>query len=136
MACFSPDTEAAIINALLRGTTLTATSNVYVGLFTALPTGGIGGTEVAGGSYARVEIASTTGNWATPSNGETSNLVQIRFPIPSASWGEVVGVGVWSAASGGAMIMHGTLTPSRTITNGQPAPVFIPGAFILRVDSL
>ena len=142
MACFSPDLEAALINNLLRGQSLdfgggasgAATTSTFVGLFTALPTGGIGGTEVTGGSYARVEVASATGNWAAPSNGETSNVNPIKFAIPTADWGEVLGVGIWSAATSGTLLLHGTLSPTRTITNGQAAPVFVPGALILRLD--
>lgn len=142
MACFSPDLETAIINNLLRGQPLDfgggasgpATSTVYVGLFTDLPTGGIGGTEVSGGSYARVAVTSTTGNWAAPSNGETSNAVPIKFAAPSADWGDVLGVGIWTASTSGTLLLHGTIDPTRTITNGQAAPVFIPGALILRLD--
>ena len=142
MACFTPGLEAAIINNLLRGQSLdfgggasgAATSSVYVGLFTALPTVGIGGTEVSGGSYARVEVSSTTGNWVAPSNGETSNTAPIKFPIPTADWGEVLGIGIWSAATSGALLLHGTISPTRTITNGQAAPVFVAGALILRLD--
>lgn len=142
MACFSPELENAIIDNLLRGQSLdfgggasgAATSSVYVGLFTSLPIGGIGGTEVTGGDYARVEVASTTGNWTAPSNGETANAVPVKFPVPSADWGEVLGVGIWSAASSGTLLLHGTISPTRTITNGQAAPVFVPGALILRLD--
>lgn len=142
MACFSPDLEAAIINNLLRGQSLDfgggasgpATSTVYVGLFAALPTGGIGGTEVSGGGYTRIAVASTTGNWVAPSNGETSNAIPIKFAVPSADWGDVLGVGIWTASTGGTLLLHGTASPPRTITNGQAAPVFIPGALLLRLD--
>lgn len=142
MACFSPDLETAIINNLLRGQSLNfgggasgpATATVYVGLFTALPTGGIGGTEVTGGSYARVEVASTTGNWTAPSNGITANAAPIKFAIPTANWGEVLGVGIWTASTAGTLLLHGTISPTRNIINGQAAPVFVPGALILRLD--
>lgn len=142
MACFSPELENALIDNLLRGQDFDfgggasgpATSTVYVGLFTALPTGGIGGTEVSGGSYARVAVSSATGNWAAPSNGETTNAVPIKWAVPSADWGDVLGVGIWTASTGGTLLLHGTIDPTRTITNGQAAPVFIPGALILRLD--
>ena len=142
MACFSPDLENAIINNLLRGQSLdfgggatgAATSTTYVGLFTALPVGGTGGTEVSGGDYARISVTSTTADWAAPSNGETSNLVIIRFAVPTADWGEVLGVGVWTAATAGTLLLHGAVSPPRTIISGQAAPVFVPGALILRLD--
>lgn len=142
MACFTPDLETAIINNLLRGQSLNfggsasgaATASTYVGLFTALPVGGIGGTEVTGGSYARVEVVSTTGNWTAPSNGETANVAPIKFAVPSANWGDVLGVGIWSASTGGTLLLHGSISPTRTITSGQAAPVFVPSALILRLD--
>lgn len=142
MACFSPDLENTIINNLLRGQSLdfgggatgAATASVYVGLFTALPAGGVGGTEVTGGSYARVEVASTTGNWTAPSSGATANVNPIKFALPSADWGEVLGVGVWTAATAGTLLLHGTISPTRNIINGQAAPVFVPGALILKLD--
>lgn len=142
MACFTPELEAALINNLLRGQSLDfgggasgpATATVYVGLFTALPTGGIGGTEVSGGGYARVPINSSTGNWTAPSNGETSNVEPIKFPKPSGDWGEVLGVGAWSAATAGTLLLHSTITPARIVLGGQAAPVYVPGALILRLD--
>ena len=36
----------------------------YVGLLTAAPSDNGGGTEVSGGSYARVAVNATLANWA------------------------------------------------------------------------
>jgi hypothetical protein len=138
----SPDLKNAIINNLLRGQTLNfggdatgkATASTFIGLFTALPIDGVGGTELTGGDYARVEVVSNLTNWAAPSNGVTANSLPIKYAIPSADWSEALGVGAWSASSGGTLLLWGPLTTPKTILSGQPAPVFVPGALILRVD--
>jgi hypothetical protein len=138
----SPDLKSAIINNLLRGQELNfggdasgkATNSTWIGLFTALPVAGVGGTEVTGGDYARVEVVSATGNWAAPSNGVTANSLPIKYAIPSADWGDVLGAGAWSASSGGTLLLFGPISPTKTIFSGQAAPVFIPGALILQVD--
>jgi hypothetical protein len=142
MSCFSTDLKNAIVNNLLRGQALNfggdatgkATASTFIGLFTVLPTGGGGGTEVTGGDYARVEVVSNLTNWAEPSNGVTYNALPIKFAVPSADWGDVLGVGAWSAVSGGTLLVFGTVSPTKTIISGQAAPVFVPGALILQVD--
>jgi hypothetical protein len=144
MACFGANLENDFINWLLRGQTMNyggtatgyGTASTHVGLFTDLPVGGSGGTEVSGGSYARVEVASTTGNWVAPSNGETYNAIPIRFPRPTDDWGDIIGVGVWSSASGGTLLLHGSWAPAKPVMDNQSPPVFVPGALILRVDAI
>ena len=142
MSCFSTDLKNALVNNLLRGQALNfggdatgkATASTWIGLFTALPTGGGGGTEVTGGSYARVEVVSNLTNWAEPSNGVTYNSLPVRFAVPSANWGDVLGVGAWSASGGGTLLLFGPISPTKTIISDQVAPVFVPGALILQVD--
>ena len=68
MAEFSNYLENAIINAVLRNTSYTSPTTVYVGLFTNDPTDADAGTEVSGGSYARVSVT-----FGAPSNGVSTN---------------------------------------------------------------
>lgn len=92
-------------------------------LFTVAPTDAGGGTEVTGGSYARVAI---DGNFGAASGGSTSNTSQISFPTATANWGTVVAFGVYDAASGGNLIRWANLTTSRTINSGA-TPIFAVG---------
>ena len=64
------------------------------------------GTEVTGGSYARVAVASGVGNWAAPSagNGTTSNVNIIAFPTPTVTWLTVTHFGLYDAASAGNLL--------------------------------
>ena len=118
---------------------------LFVGLYTANPTDAGAGTEVTGGSYARVSVASTLANWAgtqgagtttasTGTGGTTSNNANITFPAPTANWGVVTGFGLFDAASGGNLIIQSALQAPKTVNNGDAAPVFPPGALVITVD--
>lgn len=101
----------------------------YVGLFTVAPTDAGGGTEVTGGSYARVAYQPTNANWSAAfSAGNAQNKVAIAFPVPSADWGDVVAFGIFDRLTGGNLMWYGLLTDPVTIKNADPAPTFPIGA--------
>jgi hypothetical protein len=102
----------------------------YIALFTATPTDSTAGTEVTGGSYARVTSAS---KWATPSAGSVSTNASVTFPTATADWGTVTGFGVMTASTGGTLLMWGALTASKTVSNGDTAS-FASGALTLTED--
>lgn len=103
---------------------------VYVALFTAAPSDAGGGTEVTGGSYARVAVAPADANWSAPdgTGGLTDNVGAITFPTPSANWGTATHFGIFDRATAGNLLIHGALAASKTINNGDPAPSFPAGA--------
>ena len=73
MAAMTDYLENKIIDWLLRGQTFTPPATAYVALYTTAPTDSTAGTEVSGGSYARVAVTSSLANWAgTQSAGSTS----------------------------------------------------------------
>ena len=76
----------------------------YVGLFTAAPTDAGGGTEVSGGSYARVATAGLWNAAAGSAPATTSNSGAIQFPVATASWGTVIAIGVFDAATAGNLL--------------------------------
>lgn len=121
-------------------------TNLYVGLITAAGSDSSVGTEVSGGSYARVAVASTLVNWAgtqgagtttasSGSSGTTSNNNIITFPAPTANWGQVVEWGLFDSAAGGSEIIRATLTTPKTINNGDPAPSFPAGSLTYQNDN-
>jgi hypothetical protein len=122
--------EGEIIKHIFRTGSFTKPSALYVALYTAAPSDSGGGTEVSGGSYARAQLNPSDSNWAAPSsgNGLTDNLAEITFPAPTANWGQVTHLGIFDAASGGNLLIHGALTTPKTINNGDPAPKFAVGA--------
>jgi hypothetical protein len=128
--------ESSLINHLFRGTSYTAPATWYVGLLTASCSDSAGGTEVATGSYARVAVASGTGNWAAVSagNGTTSNVNTVSFPTPSASWGTVTHFGLYDASTSGNLLICQSLTASKVINSGDTVS-FAAGALTIQIDN-
>jgi hypothetical protein len=156
MAALSDFAENKIIDFLFRGQALgitgasaavgTGPTNIYVGLYTANPTDSTTGTEVTGGSYARVTVASSLANWAgtqgagtttasSGTTGTTSNNNAITFPAPTANWGVITGAALLDASSGGNILAYGALTVNKTVNNGDAAPSFPAGSLTFQLDN-
>ena len=114
MAEFSNYLENALINAVLRNTSYTSPTTVYVALYTTDPTDADTGTEVSGNAYARQSVA-----FSSPSNGVTSNSAAVEFPQATGSWGTVAYIGLRDASSGGNLLFHTALDASKTIATGD-----------------
>jgi hypothetical protein len=110
--------EAKVLDHLTGKASFTMPT-AYVGLYTATPSDAGGGTEVSGGSYARVETAGT--DWAAASGGATSNAAAITFPEATANWGTVKQFGLFDDASAGNLLYWGDLTASKPIYTGDTA---------------
>jgi len=107
--------EDALLNHVLRNTTYTSPTTIYVGLFTTMPSDdGTGGVEVSGGSYARQSVV-----FAAPSSGVVANNALVSFPTATGAWGTVLGMGLFDALSGGNLLYFGTLTASKTVGIGD-----------------
>jgi len=130
MSAMSDFLENKLIDQLFRGQAAPTTTTLYVGLLTAAPSDSGGGTEVSGGSYARVAVTSSLANWAgtqsagsttasSGSGGQTSNNAAITFPTPSAGWGLVTHFGVYDASTGGNLLFWGALTIAKTINQAD-----------------
>lgn len=141
---FSDYVENKIIDLLLRGQAFTAPSTVYVGLSTAACSDSSVGTEVSGGSYARVGVTSSLANWAgtqsagsttasTGTGGQSSNNAAINFATPSAGWGTVTHWFLSDASSGGNLLVCASLTTSKTINSGDTVSFSI-GALTVTVQ--
>lgn len=156
MAAFTDGFENKLVDFLFRGQALglanstagagTGPANWYFGLLTATPTDSTAGTEVSGGSYARVSVASALANWAgtqgagttvasSGTGGTTSNNGVVTFPAPSANWGTITGMGLYDSLTGGLLCVYCALTASKTVNNGDAAPTFPISAFTCQVDN-
>lgn len=121
MAAFSDYLETAIAN-WLRGTAFPAEpTNTHVALFTSDPADDASGTEVSGGSYARVALAQADWNAPVASGGGQliDNAVAVTFPTATASWGTVTHVGLFDASTGGNLLYHGALASSKAVGDGD-----------------
>ena len=114
MAEFSNYLENKVLDHVLRNTSYTSPTTVYVGLFTSDPTDAGSGTEVSGGSYARQSLSVTTA-----SGGIVTSSADVTFPQATASWGTISHIGVLDALTSGNLLMHTPLTTAKTIDNGD-----------------
>lgn len=135
MAMLSNYLSNKLLDWLWRAQTYTPPATLYVALYTVAPSASGGGTEVSGGSYARVGVTGSLANWAgsqgagttvasSGTSGTTSNNNAITFPAPTAAWGSIAAFGVFDAASAGNLLLYGSLTTAKTVNSGDPAPLF------------
>jgi hypothetical protein len=145
-AAMSDYLENKVIDWLLRGQTFTPPATVYVALYTTCPTDSTAGTEVSGGSYARIAVTSSLANWAgtqsagstaasSGTGGTTSNNAAITAPTPTANWGTINCWGVLDASTSGNLLFYSALTVSKTVNNGDAAPSFAIGAATFQIDN-
>jgi hypothetical protein len=126
--------ENKLVDHLFRSATFAKPAALWIALFTAAPSDAGGGTEVTGGSYARVNLAPSDANWrptqgatgaaSVGTSGLTANAVPVTFPAPTAAWGTVSHFGIFDAATAGNLLVWDVLTTPRPIANGDPAPNF------------
>ena len=115
MADMSNVLEIALLNSTLNGAAFTPVDNPYISLWTSNPTDAETGTEVSGGSYARV-----TSSFPTATTNTVQTDADITFPAATATWGTVGWIGLHSASTGtGNMIYHTALDASKTIDIGD-----------------
>jgi hypothetical protein len=135
MSQMSDFLEVELRKHIFRTGSYTKPTVLAVGLYTAAPSDAGGGTEVTGGSYARVttNAAPLDANWtaASSTDGITTNALVLTFPTPSANWGVVTHFGIFDAATVGNLLIWGPLTASKTINNGDPAPTFPAGSLAI-----
>jgi hypothetical protein len=156
MAAWSDTAENKLIDWFFRGQALGLTgasagagsgpTTLYIGLLTAAPTDSTAGTEVSGGSYARVAVTSSLANWAgtqaagstsasTGTSGTTSNNNTITYsPSPTVSWGTVTAVGIYDSASGGSLLVYSALSLAKVINIGDLV-TFPAGALTFQIDN-
>jgi len=110
MAEFSNYLENKILDHVLRNTSYTSPTTVYVGLYTSNPDEGNTGTEISGGGYARQVLSVTTA-----SAGIVTSSADVTFPQATANWGTISHIALLDAITSGNMLMYTALTTSKVI---------------------
>lgn len=146
--------ENTLIDVLMRGQNATINSKTlswsaapsyYIALATTSGSDTACGTEVTGGSYARVAVVGSLANWAgtqsagsttasSGTGGTTSNNNAITFPTATASWGTVVEVCVYDASTAGNLLWRTALTTSKAVGTGD-TPSFAAAALTYQIDN-
>jgi len=137
--------ENKLVDHVFRATAYTAPSTVYAGLGTAACSDSSFGTEVSGGSYARVAITTgtsafkgthgSTSGASSGTNGTISNAAAVTFPAPTANWGSATHWFLADASTSGNLLICAALTTPKTINNGDAAPSFAIDAMTIQIDS-
>lgn len=131
MGGFSDVLEDELLDHVLKTGDYAVPTDIYVALWVGDPLDtGVGGAEVAGGSYARVVCNS----WDAAAARATENTGAVTFPEATGSWGTVTHFALFDAITGGTFLMHGTLTAAKTIGSGDNAE-FAAGDLDISVDS-
>lgn len=122
-------TENAILNLIFSATAWanyadnaasTPQTNIHVGLHTADPgeTGTMSTSETTYTSYARVNVARSTG-WSTSTAGSVSPAANIDFAAGTGGSGTVTYFSTGKTGGGAAAILFsGTVTPNIVTGNG------------------
>lgn len=145
-AALSDYLENKLLDALVRGQTYTMPATIYIALATSSGNDTACGTEVSGGSYARVSVTSSMANWAgtqsagsttasSGTGGTTSNNGAITFPAPTGNWGSVSETCAFDASTSGNLLWRVALTVPKTVNNGDAAPSFAAAALTLQIDN-
>lgn len=101
--------------------------DTYLALFTTDCSDSTPGTEVSGGSYARVQINPNAGSapkWDLAVSGDPSyvdNAGDVSFPTASADWGTVVSMAVMDAVTSGNMLFYDNAMTDKAVNNGDTA---------------
>lgn len=114
MAELSNYLENKLLDHVLRATSYTSPTTVYVGLYTSDPGDDNSGTECTGGAYAR-QILSVT----TASEGVVTSSADVTFPQATDNWGTISHIGLLDAVTSGNLLMHTPLTTSKAIDTGD-----------------
>ena len=99
----------------------TPETNIHVALATGDPgdAGTMSTSETTYTSYARVNVARTTGGWTAASAGSTSPVANIDFPAGTGGSGTVTHFSVGKTGGGAADVyFSGTVTPNIVTGNG------------------
>jgi hypothetical protein len=117
-----------------QATTILSTTPLtpFLALFTAAPSDSTAGTEVSGGSYARIACSGAT-KWNVPAAGSVTNNAVLTFPTATADWTTVVAFGLMTTVTGGSLMMWGTLTTNKPVGSGDTAS-FAVGQLTLTED--
>jgi hypothetical protein len=108
----------AALNHRYGGPDYARPATVYVALFTSAPNVSGGGTEVSGGSYARVAVTNDATNFPAAVDGVKSNANPIAFPAATSAWGVITHGAAFDAPSGGNLLDFAPFAAPQTIQTG------------------
>jgi len=150
MGALSNNLENELIDHIFRGRSFTAPTTIWIALHTGDPgeTGANNEVSVTDTGYARAQLNPSYSNWegtggevtdvdSAGTGAHTQNNAQINFPTPTGgtNWGTISHFSAWSLQSGGVCYIYGTITPNKSVNQGDPAPYFAVGDLDFTLDT-
>ena len=114
MSAMSDFLELEVLDHVLGTGAYTMPTTVRIGLSTGSFGDDNSGTELSGSGYARQAIT-----FAAASSGSAATNATVTFPTATGSWGSVGFWGIFDAASGGNLLVHGAFDSAKTIGTGD-----------------
>lgn len=111
-----------LLNHFLGSAAFTVPGTTYWAAYTTQPTGAGtsgGGTEVSGGSYARVAVVNNSANYPASTAATKTNGSAITWPTATGTWGAIAAVGIFDAATGGNYLIGWTLPTAVSVVSGD-----------------
>ncbi len=141
MSQFSDFTEIKVLDTIFNAVAFSGENSQYVALYTVTPTDvTASGTEVTGGSYARIKIQRNAGASPKWNVGVTDgagavvdNLDTITFATATANWGDVLAFAIYDQLTTGNSLMWGPLTNTKTVNNNDTFK-FLAGDLNMRAE--
>jgi hypothetical protein len=87
---------------------------LYLALETVAGDDSSAGTEVSGDGYSR-----QAASFGAASSGSASNDADITFSASGGDWGTIVAWALYDAETSGNRLIHGALTSSKAVTDGD-----------------
>jgi len=133
----SDNAENKILSHSVGKSTWDPVGNVYIALYRVAPNEATDGTEVPTTENGIVtgysRFPTSPSSWTDPAAGSIKNEVKFEFGPASVAWGEIQGVAVINASSGGTPIWYGTFSSPRTVVAGEKL-TFEASAFVLSLN--
>ncbi len=123
MGSFSNWAEDAVLKHVLKQTSMSQPTNLYVALCKSTiddaDTGSTLPSEVSGGSYARKRCNTWSVSGTTPTTG--SNNMAITYAEATANWGTVTDFAVVTHSTTGQVLAFGELSTNKKIGTSDTA---------------
>lgn len=136
MSQATDDLESRVLTAIAtagtanlgNGLSGSAGSGAFIGLFTGAPTDASVGTELSGNGYTRKQAS-----FGAVTAGAVSTNADTQFPDATATWGSITHAGLFNNATGGQLLVYGTLNSPSQIDAGDIFKIPV-GGFTVSMD--
>lgn len=138
--------ENKAVDWLIRGQTYTPPATQYWRLDTTTCSDAGPGTEVSGGSYARVAVTASMANWSgtqgagttvasTGTSATVLNNVAMTWPASTAAWGTLQSVVLMDASTAGNRIICTDLTAPLNVSGAGFTVSFPISSYSFQIDN-